>query len=262
MNGLAMSSKRQRSAFLSGLAGMLAACAAALSVSTARADSLIGLELVGPTTPVAVGQEIQIRLRAKQEPQDNLVGQSFVAIDCILKWNPKRLRLLGLTTTGSVPLLSSYFPTPSSDYTGINEVNPPQDGTALYYALAQLGQPVPVPQTGVQVVTFRFRVQSAFASTQVEILPSLTVTTPADTVVYDGTVPGLDVLGTITPATIVQVVPCVGDIDANGAVNGADLSILLGQWGLTGSADIDANGIVNGADLSILLGNWGQCPGT
>jgi hypothetical protein len=54
----------------------------------------------------------------------------------------------------------------------------------------------------------------------------------------------------------------VVDIDANGAVNGADLSILLGQWGLTGSADIDANGIVNGADLSILLGNWGQCPGT
>ncbi|MFZ9916023.1 MAG: hypothetical protein ACO3IB_11905, partial [Phycisphaerales bacterium] len=170
MNGLSMTSKRQRPAFLSGVVAMLSACVALLSVSTARADSLIGLELVGPTSPVAVGQEIQIRLRAKQEPQDNFVGQSFVAIDCILKWNPKRLKLLGLTTTGSVPLLSSYFPTPSSDYTGINEANPPQDGTALYYALAQLGQPVPVSQAGVQIVTFRFKVQSAFASTQVEIL--------------------------------------------------------------------------------------------
>lgn len=241
---------------------MLCACVALLSASHARADSLIGLELVGPTAPVVVGQEIQVKLRAKQEPQDNFVGQSFVAIDCILKWNPKRLKLLGLTTTGSVPLLSSYFPTPANDYTGINEVNPPQDGTALYYALAQLGQPVPVPQTGVQIVTFRFKVQSAFASTQVEILPSLTVTVPADTVVYDGTVPGLDVAGTLTNATVVQVLPCTGDLDQNSVVNAADLSILLGQWGVAGSADLDANGTVNGADLSIMLGNWGQCPGS
>jgi len=57
---------------------------------------------------------------------------------------------------------------------------------------------------------------------------------------------------------------CVGDLDGNGRVNGADIGLLLGGWGAAGSttgADIDGNGTVNGADLGLLLGAWGQCPG-
>jgi len=46
-------------------------------------------------------------------------------------------------------------------------------------------------------------------------------------------------------------------------VNGADLGILLSQWGpntpLTES-DLNNDGVVNGADLGILLGFWGPCP--
>jgi hypothetical protein len=46
-------------------------------------------------------------------------------------------------------------------------------------------------------------------------------------------------------------------------VNGADLGILLSQWGpntaLTVS-DINSDGVVNGADLGILLSFWGACP--
>jgi hypothetical protein len=46
-------------------------------------------------------------------------------------------------------------------------------------------------------------------------------------------------------------------------VNGADLGILLSQWGpntaLTVS-DINEDGFVNGADLGILLSFWGACP--
>lgn len=49
----------------------------------------------------------------------------------------------------------------------------------------------------------------------------------------------------------------VGDLDGDGAVGSADLAILLGQWGLSGSADLDADGVVGPADLSVLLGNWG-----
>lgn len=52
---------------------------------------------------------------------------------------------------------------------------------------------------------------------------------------------------------------CPGDVDGNGAVNAADLSILLGQWGASGSGDLDGSGVVNAADLSILLGAWGLC---
>jgi len=39
-------------------------------------------------------------------------------------------------------------------------------------------------------------------------------------------------------------------------VNGADLAIVLGQWGSSGTADLDGNGIVDGADLAIVLGHW------
>ena len=47
-----------------------------------------------------------------------------------------------------------------------------------------------------------------------------------------------------------------GDLDGNGSVNGADLAILLNNWGASGAADIDGNGSTDGADLAILLNNW------
>jgi glucose/arabinose dehydrogenase len=51
--------------------------------------------------------------------------------------------------------------------------------------------------------------------------------------------------------------PVVGDLDGNGVVDAADLSILLGAWGNTGGpADLDGNGAVDAADLSVLLGAW------
>jgi len=239
----------------------VAALAGALSASS-HADSQINLALVGPTAPVAVNQVIDVKLRATQEPIANLVGTSFVAIDCILQWNPKHLQLVGLTTTGSVPLLSSYFPTPAADYTGINEANPPADGSALYYALAPLGNPVQVPVTGVQVVTFRFRVRTAFATTSVNIVPTMTVLNPADTVVYDGTVPGLDVTGTLTPASVSQTPPCPADLDHDNVVSSSDIAILLNQWGLPGAADLNGSGAVDASDLATLLSSWGACPGS
>ncbi len=55
---------------------------------------------------------------------------------------------------------------------------------------------------------------------------------------------------------------CLGDLNTDRTVNGADLGILLGQWGQTGSGDLDGNGIVGGADLGLLLGVWGACPVT
>lgn len=52
---------------------------------------------------------------------------------------------------------------------------------------------------------------------------------------------------------------CAADLDGNGAVDGGDLGILLGQWGGPGSADFDGNGTVDGADLGVMLGAWGAC---
>jgi predicted outer membrane repeat protein len=57
---------------------------------------------------------------------------------------------------------------------------------------------------------------------------------------------------------------CVGDLDANGVVDGADLGTLLSMWGPCpeGSAclaDLTGDGQVNGADLAALLAAWGVC---
>ena len=49
-----------------------------------------------------------------------------------------------------------------------------------------------------------------------------------------------------------------GDLDANGAVDAADLAVMLGAWGASGSpADLDLGGTVGASDLAVLLGAWG-----
>ena len=55
---------------------------------------------------------------------------------------------------------------------------------------------------------------------------------------------------------------CPADIDASGAVDGADLAALLQSWGACAkcSADIDGSGAIDGADLAALLQSWGACP--
>ena len=55
---------------------------------------------------------------------------------------------------------------------------------------------------------------------------------------------------------------CAADLTHDGAVNGADLSILLSNWGGTlssGAGDVNHDGVVNGADLGELLSHWGEC---
>ena len=54
--------------------------------------------------------------------------------------------------------------------------------------------------------------------------------------------------------------PCPADINGDGQVNGADLGLLIGNWGGSGTGDLNNDGLVNGADLGILIGNWGPCP--
>tara|TARA_B100001059_G_scaffold207824_1_gene219630 strand:- start:52 stop:921 length:870 start_codon:yes stop_codon:yes gene_type:complete len=46
------------------------------------------------------------------------------------------------------------------------------------------------------------------------------------------------------------------DLNFDGTVDGADLTILLSFWGNPGYADLDGSGIVDGADLAKLLASW------
>lgn len=49
----------------------------------------------------------------------------------------------------------------------------------------------------------------------------------------------------------------LGDLNGDGAVNAADLALLLGAWGSAGgAADLDGDGSVGAGDLAILLGAW------
>ena len=55
---------------------------------------------------------------------------------------------------------------------------------------------------------------------------------------------------------------CQADINGDRVVDGGDLSVLLGYWGLVyNPADLNSDGEINGADLSILLSLWGDCDG-
>ena len=53
---------------------------------------------------------------------------------------------------------------------------------------------------------------------------------------------------------------CTGDLNADCAVDGADLGLLLGAWGGPGPTDLTGDGNTDGADLGLLLGAWGACP--
>ncbi|MCA9286586.1 MAG: CRTAC1 family protein [Phycisphaerales bacterium] len=46
------------------------------------------------------------------------------------------------------------------------------------------------------------------------------------------------------------------DLDRDGDVDGADLGLLLGNWGQPGVGDLDESGSVDGADLGLLLAAW------
>jgi len=223
----------------------------------ASADNQINLTLVPPAQPILVGQTIDVKLKATSTSNDQLIGNTFVIIDSIIRWDPSQLEFMGISTAGSVPLLNSYLPSPASDYTGVNELAIPKDGDALYTALANFGSPVAVSATGVQVTTFRFKVRTNFVGgSTVEIVPTLTIRSRADSAVYDGTVPGLDVIGDLTPAVITIAPPVFGDLDGDRIVNGRDLATLLGQWGTSGSGDLSGNGVVGGEDLALVLAAW------
>lgn len=225
-----------------GAVAAIAAIAACTLGTPTLADSQINLSLVGPTGNVTTNQTIDVKLRATRQPISSLFGEGFVAIDMVLGWNPNDLQLLGVVQSGSVQLMSSQFPSPTSDYTGINEASPPADGDGLYSAFAPLGSPVVVPLSGVQVTTFRFKVKRHFELTQVQILPTLTRLATMDTAVYDNVIPGLNVVGTLT-STVVTT-PCALDADGDGACasndcNDSDSAIRPGSAELCSTVGID-----------------------
>ena len=60
----------------------------------------------------------------------------------------------------------------------------------------------------------------------------------------------------------VQCSTCEGDLTSDDQVDGADITVLLNDWGsASGDSDLNDDGVVGGADLTILLSSWGACGG-
>jgi hypothetical protein len=114
--------------------------------------------------------------------------------------------------------------------------DPATIGTEIEIPWAALGIADP-PQGGVRIAAFALqrdapRIDSMVPDTGIETVP-------------------------IAPA------PCAGDLNADGATNAADFTILAGTFGSSvppsAPADLNADGVVNAADFVILAGDFG-CP--
>jgi hypothetical protein len=171
-----------------------------VAASPARAN--IDLEFRPQQQTVLVGEAVALGLYAVSD--NDMTNQSFAAIQAIFQWDPGHLRLLGLDETGSVDLLSSGFTV--NDPFGLNEAIPPQDGDGLYLALAFLGDPIDATPQGTLVTTFQFEALSLAEETLVDLLPT-GGDPPGETIVFDGTVPNLDVTGELRGATVRIVIP-------------------------------------------------------
>lgn len=57
---------------------------------------------------------------------------------------------------------------------------------------------------------------------------------------------------------VLVIDPLMADLNGDGTIDGADLGVLLSQWGPCAScvADLNGDAVVDGADLGILLGAW------
>ena len=72
--------------------------------------------------------------------------------------------------------------------------------------------------------------------------------------------PRLDVKLDLPPDSPVTIsADCDADLDLDGIVSGADLAILLSNWGMDGFGDLDQNDSCDGADLTLMLVRWGDC---
>ncbi|MFO0826750.1 MAG: hypothetical protein U0572_01265 [Phycisphaerales bacterium] len=76
---------------------------------------------------------------------------------------------------------------------------------------------------------------------------------------WEGAAMYFSISGDTSFSLVAAPLPCPADLDHNGHVDAADLSILLGAWGGSGASDLNGDGVVNAADLSVLLGAWGNC---
>lgn len=172
------------------------ATVALLLGSPGAAGAAINMDFSPNTQTVGIGATVSVQFRLAS---DNGANQLAAAAEIVLGWDPTKLKLTGISQTGATGLLSSGFPFP--DPYGLNEVNPPADGTGYYQAYALLGSPIVCTPGGTLITTLKFTALAATAGTPVAMLPS-GGSPVLHTRVFDGTQPNTLVTGTVDTVNV------------------------------------------------------------
>lgn len=132
-------------------------------------------------------------------------------------------------------------------------------GTFIYREICRWDEPATITIFGgssaVVVDEVEVTVTGVAAPGEAAVAIDATVLTPASTTGLSSFI--------ITGLTFrSDGVPCLADLDADGAVGPGDLAALLAAWGACPGcgADLDGDGVVGPADLAALLASWGPCP--
>ncbi|MBT8487174.1 MAG: hypothetical protein HKO59_13465 [Phycisphaerales bacterium] len=222
------------------------------AATAAHAD--INLHLRSTVLTVDVGETFDVFIVAVS---DSDVPQSLSAVDTIIGWDPTWLELVSADAASAGDAIFA------DDPFGINEASPPADGDALLTYLAPFGSPIDAMPAGTAIARITFRGVATTELTPLDILDTAG-DPPGSTRVFDGTVPGLDVLG-IVKGTAVTVIDCVADLTDDGIVGFQDLLVVLGLWGDCPAseecfADLNDDGNVGQIELLTVLAAWGTCP--
>ena len=171
-----------------------------------------------------VGETVLVDLYAvSDDPGSN---QALAAIEAIITWPSPSLELVGIAGGGEAALIFEGFSVLGS--AGLNESDPPADGDGLYTALASLGTPALASPAGLRITTLEFLAVAPDPAAAFTI--EETGGTPTRrTIVYSGTVPNLDITGTLT-GTIVEITPFVcgpADVNQDGVLDFFDVQLFL-----------------------------------
>lgn len=168
---------------------------ALLLVASGAAHALVNLEWRPTQQSVTVGDTLTVGLYAVP---DNAQQHMISAMDVIVNWDPTYLSFEILGDPQPLWMSDGFF----IDSDGIN--NDRTDGDVLYTGMGYLGEPIAIAPQGALCVEFIFTALAPVDMTSISIMPALG--TWGRTSVYDGSIPNLDIKGSIGAASV-SVVP-------------------------------------------------------
>ena len=152
------------------------------------------LALQGPTTPVAVGADVDVKILVTP----TTLPQALSSVSTVFAWDKTKLEFMGISTTGAKA--SSMSSIDMVCPTCVNEAAVPKDGTAHHNFLNLVGDRTPISSRTL-IVTLKFKAIANFTTTTVEVINKMDPRVAGQSILDDtGIIFGG--INTITNATI------------------------------------------------------------